>query len=111
MDEEDEEQLEEDLDAEIDAFEGMSEVERAQLHATCRPVRFMLVKLRKLAYKVVNSTTKLLPAWFRCLKDHKMAETYIPRDVSTRWNSTYDTLQYVLEHKKAIKAYLANEDL
>ncbi|KAL1684537.1 hypothetical protein GGG16DRAFT_68114 [Schizophyllum commune] len=71
----------------------------------------MPAQLRKLAYKVVNSTTKLLPAWFRCLKDHKMAETYIPRDVSTRWNSTYDTLQYVLEHKKAIKAYLANEDL
>ncbi|KAL1684625.1 hypothetical protein GGG16DRAFT_40711, partial [Schizophyllum commune] len=94
----------------IDAFEDMSDTEKAELRATCRPVKFMLVKLRKLAYKVINSTTKLLPAWLQCLKDHNMPESNIPRDVSTRWNSTYDVLEYVEKHRKPLKAYLADDN-
>ncbi|KAL1739476.1 hypothetical protein HDZ31DRAFT_49342, partial [Schizophyllum fasciatum] len=65
--------------------------------------------LRKLAYKVINSTTKLLPAWQACLREHDLRETNIPRDVSTRWNSTYDMVDYVDKHKKALKAYLADD--
>ncbi|KAL1657570.1 hypothetical protein GGF50DRAFT_68733, partial [Schizophyllum commune] len=110
MDELDERQVEEDVDVEIDELEDMSDDEKAALRATCRPVRFMLVKLRKLAYKVINSTTKLLPAWLQCLKDHGLPSTYIPRDVSTRWNSTYDMLDYVVEHAKPLKAYLGDEE-
>ncbi|KAL1663636.1 hypothetical protein GGF50DRAFT_56515 [Schizophyllum commune] len=110
MDEADQRQIEEDIDVEIDNFEGMSDDEKADLRATCRPVKFMLVKLRKLAYKVIHSTTKLLPAWLKCLRDHGLPETYIPRDVSTRWNSTYDMLEYVVEHAKPLKAYLGDED-
>ncbi|KAL1749583.1 hypothetical protein FB107DRAFT_225241, partial [Schizophyllum commune] len=110
MDEADQRQIEEDIDVEIDNFEGMSDDEKADLRATCRPVKFMLVKLRKLAYKVIHSTTKLLPAWSKCLRNHGLPETYIPRDVSTRWNSTYDMLEYVVEHAKPLKAYLGDED-
>ncbi|KAI4294053.1 hypothetical protein K525DRAFT_181111, partial [Schizophyllum commune Loenen D] len=94
MDEEDGETLEEDVDIEIDAMEDLLEAEKVQLRTTCRPVKFMLVKLWKLAFKVINSTTKLLPAWSACLKTYNQPETLIPRDVSTRWNSTNDMVDY-----------------
>ncbi|KAL1698474.1 hypothetical protein EV121DRAFT_218142, partial [Schizophyllum commune] len=110
MDEEDGETLEEDVDIEIDAMEDLSEAEKVQLCATCCPVKFMLVKLRKLAFKVINSTTKLLPAWLACLKTYNQPETLIPRDVWTRWNSTNDMVDYCVGHSKPLKAFLAEED-
>jgi hypothetical protein len=33
-----------------------------------------------------------------------MKPSMLPRDVSTRWNSTYDMLEYALNHRKAIDA-------
>ncbi|KAL1749768.1 hypothetical protein FB107DRAFT_224964, partial [Schizophyllum commune] len=109
-DKEDGQTLEEDVDVEIDGMESMSEEEKAQLRATCRPVKFMLVKLRKLAFKVINSTTKLLPAWLACLKAHGLPDSLIPRDVSTRWNSTHDMADYCVDHIKPLKAFLADEE-
>ncbi|KAL1703297.1 hypothetical protein EV121DRAFT_208359 [Schizophyllum commune] len=67
------------------------------------------LQLRKLAYKVINSTTKLLPAWKACLKEHQVPESLIPRDCSTRWDSTYDMCDYAEKHKKPLKAYLADD--
>lgn len=34
----------------------------------------------------------------------------IPRDVTTRWNSTYDMLKFILEHRKAIDKFTADKD-
>ncbi|KIM52800.1 hypothetical protein SCLCIDRAFT_140278, partial [Scleroderma citrinum Foug A] len=58
--------------------------------------------LRKLAYKIVNSSTVALPAWKEILKDLRMTVKLMPRDVATRWNSTLDLLEYALKHRKAI---------
>ncbi|KAG2740586.1 hypothetical protein P692DRAFT_20880786 [Suillus brevipes Sb2] len=58
--------------------------------------------LRKLAYKLIHSTTLLLPAWHKILLDQSMSPTNMPRDVSTRWNSTYNMLEYAVLHRKAI---------
>ena len=50
----------------------------------------------------------LLPAWQHCLKELKMANKSIPRDVRTRWNSTYDMLCFIQEYKMAYKRFTAD---
>ena len=43
-------------------------------------------------FKIINSTTKLLPAWWSLCVSEKAPETLLPRDVRTRWNSTFNML-------------------
>jgi hypothetical protein len=40
-----------------------------------------------------------------------MTATNMPRDVSTRWNSTFDMLDYALVHREAIDAVTQRRDL
>jgi hypothetical protein len=61
-------------------------------------------QLRKLAYKLVHSTTLLLPAWKENLKELKLPVKLMPRDVTTRWNSTFDMLNFALEYRAGIDA-------
>ncbi|TFY76101.1 hypothetical protein EWM64_g7913 [Hericium alpestre] len=82
--------------------------EKKELEKSILPVRLVLVKLRKVSYKIVHSTTKLLPAWKKTLSDLKMNERVMPRDVSTRWNSTYDMLDFALEYKRALRAVVGD---
>ncbi|KAG2112271.1 uncharacterized protein F5147DRAFT_527450, partial [Suillus discolor] len=76
--------------------------ERLELAANIRPIRLLLVKLQKLATKIVHSTTILLPVWKGILEDLKLAQQIMPRDVSTRWNSTFDMLNFALQYRNAI---------
>jgi hypothetical protein len=68
-------------------------------------------QLRKLAYKIVNSSTKNLPAWKEILGDLHMSVALMPRDVSTRWNSTLILLDYALKHRKAVDLITQRRDL
>lgn len=52
----------------------------------------------------------LLPAWKQCLADLNLAINLILHDVQTRWNLTYNMLVFVLEHRSAINAYMADCD-
>ncbi|KAF8731042.1 hypothetical protein AX14_005280 [Amanita brunnescens Koide BX004] len=55
----------------VNIVEEMGPEERATHEGHVRPVTLVLVKLRKLAFKIINSTTNLLPAWYdvlACLK-------------------------------------------
>ena len=61
-------------------------------------------ELRKLAYKIIHSTIKILPAWYACLEELKMDHCTIPQDVSTHWNSTFDMLNIALQYCKATNA-------
>lgn len=40
-----------------------------------------------------------------------MSPTTMPRDVSTRWNSTFDMLDYALVHREAIDKVTQRRDL
>jgi hypothetical protein len=40
-----------------------------------------------------------------------MAEKMMPRDVSTRWNSTFDMLDFAVEHITAINTITADRDM
>src|ERR1700720_3067685 len=51
---------------------------------------------------ILHSTTLLLPLWFRTLGMLNLAERKMPRDVSTRWNSTYDMLDFAVGYQSAI---------
>jgi hypothetical protein len=68
-------------------------------------------KLRKFAYAVKKSTTILLPQWYKILSSFRLPRRMMPRDVSTRWNSTYDMLLFALDFRPAIDGMTALRDL
>ncbi|KIK31915.1 hypothetical protein CY34DRAFT_31663, partial [Suillus luteus UH-Slu-Lm8-n1] len=59
---------------------------------------------QKLAFKIVHSSTFLLPEWKQKLTDLKLAVRIMPRDVSTRWNSTFDMLEFAIKYRQAVDA-------
>jgi hypothetical protein len=63
------------------------------------------IQLRKLAFKIVHSSTILLPAWKECLEELNLPLRIMSRDVTTRWNSTYDMLHFVVKYRKAIEQF------
>jgi len=71
----------------------------------------MLTQLRKIAYALKNSTTILLPKWYQTLAAHKLPQRMMPHDVSTRWNSTYDMLNFAVTYHSAIDTMTAARDL
>ncbi|KAG6809581.1 hypothetical protein H0H92_015686, partial [Tricholoma furcatifolium] len=83
----------------------LTEEERAELNDAIRPVRLVLVKLRRLAFKMINSTMKLLPAWKAKLEELGLNKRLMPRNVRTRWNSTYNMLTFALEYQEAITEF------
>ena len=69
---------------------------------TYRSFTHLNLQLRKLSFKIVHSTTITLPAWYDILEEMESLKKTIPRDVATRWNSTYDMLKVALEYQKAV---------
>ncbi|RDX45347.1 hypothetical protein OH76DRAFT_1301650, partial [Lentinus brumalis] len=100
---EDGEEPDDDDDSWVDELESLSEEERAHFEADVRPIKRVLVKVRKIAFRIIHSTTKLLPEWRDILKKLKLKDRLIPRDVRTRWNSTFDMADFVIEYREAIE--------
>jgi len=69
------------------------------------------MQLWKLAFKIIHSTTILLPAWHLTLKDLKLPECLMPHNVPTWWNSTFDMLEFALAYQKAIHLITRDPDL
>lgn len=55
---------------------------------------------------MINSSTHLLPAWRQAVADTPFANRTLPRDVKTRWNSSYDMLAAFWEMRDIIKPFL-----
>ena len=73
-------------------------------------ISLILFQLRKLAYAIKNSTTIILPRWNAIIEEcavtstsnKKLTVRKMPRDVSTRWNSTFDMLKFACLYHDAI---------
>ena len=67
-------------------------------------------QLRKLSFTIIHSSTKLLLAWKQLLKLLKLAIKVMPRDVATRWNSTYILLEFASIYREAIDKFTSDRD-
>ncbi|KDR70619.1 hypothetical protein GALMADRAFT_75845, partial [Galerina marginata CBS 339.88] len=65
-------------------------------------------QLCKAAFAIKNSTTLILPQWFSVLEDLEIAARMMPRDVRTRWNSTFDMLDFAVEHRVALNTIMGD---
>jgi hypothetical protein len=52
-----------------------------------------------------------LPAWRQTCIEQKLKARLIPRNIVTRWNSTYDMMRFVLNYRRAIDAIIAKKEL
>ncbi|KAF8212809.1 hypothetical protein K438DRAFT_1566262, partial [Mycena galopus ATCC 62051] len=66
--------------------------------------------LRTLCNKITNSSIKLLPHWRSIVKNNHLRPHVLPRDVKTRWNSTYNMINVVLTYCNAIHEFTLNEE-
>ena len=69
------------------------------------------LQMRKIASAIIHSSTKLLPAWFRFVAELALAKKTMPRDVATRWNSTFRMLLFALQYRLAIDALTQDRKL
>ncbi|KAI0653750.1 hypothetical protein C8Q70DRAFT_879145, partial [Cubamyces menziesii] len=86
----------------VDEVAELTLEEQEEFEREVRPVKMVLVKMRRLAFKIVHSTTLIKPAWESICNEKGLGQRLIPRDVKTRWNSTYDMLQVALEYRTAL---------
>ncbi|KAI0312860.1 hypothetical protein OF83DRAFT_1066514 [Amylostereum chailletii] len=95
-----------DIEGWIDELAEMGNMECDDHDQAVRPLRLChpnsLLQIRKFAYAVVHSTTILLPLWKSVIAEVDLNERIMPRDVSTRWNSTFDMLDFALWYRPAI---------
>jgi hypothetical protein len=68
-------------------------------------------QLRKTAFAIKNSSTLNLPKWFLILRDLELNPRMMPRDVRTRWNSTFDMLNFAVEYRFALDAITGDRDM
>src|SRR5882757_6608512 len=69
------------------------------------------LQVRQLSFAIIHSTTITLPTWCRICTELGLKEKLIPRDIVTRWNSTYDMMHFVLKYRKAIDKVTADKAL
>ncbi|KIK50676.1 hypothetical protein GYMLUDRAFT_182431, partial [Collybiopsis luxurians FD-317 M1] len=60
----------------------------------------------KISFKIIHSTTCLLPQWQEQVAATDFMDCVLPSDVATHWNSTYNMLATFLEMKDSVSGYL-----
>ena len=58
-----------------------------------------------------NSTTLVLLKWYATLRELNLDARMMPRDVSTRWNSTFDMINFAVNYQEAIDSITDNRDM
>ncbi|KAF8154636.1 hypothetical protein B0H34DRAFT_617307, partial [Crassisporium funariophilum] len=94
-----------------DECDDMSEEEVAELEDHIAPVWLMLTKLQTFANAIKSSSTILLPQWNAKLEELGLRVRMMPRNISTRWNSTFDMLNFAIDYRPAIDSMTSNRDL
>jgi len=63
-----------------------------------------------LANTIKNSSTIILPQWYAKLEELGLKLHIMPCDVLTRWNSTFNMLDFALTYHMAIDEIMSNWD-
>ncbi|KAF8256556.1 hypothetical protein EI94DRAFT_1447676, partial [Lactarius quietus] len=92
------------IDGWVDEVGEMSDMEQEELAKDIQPIRWMLIKLRKTAYTIKNSTSIVLD-------NLSLRSRMMPRDVAMRWNSTYNMLEFSLRYCEALDAITSDKDM
>ncbi|KAE9383909.1 hypothetical protein BT96DRAFT_843140 [Gymnopus androsaceus JB14] len=71
-----------------------------------RPFNHSPLQAHKISFKIINSTTLLLPQWREHVANTAFKDRVLPRDVATQWNSTYNMLAAFLEMKEPVSQFL-----
>ncbi|KAG1733252.1 uncharacterized protein EDB91DRAFT_1084525 [Suillus paluster] len=82
----------------VDTTSELMDVKHEELQTNIQPIRLLLIKLRKLAYKMIYSMTLILSEWKITLAKLKLSERIMLRNVSMWWNSTFDMLQFAIKY-------------
>ncbi|KAI0269523.1 hypothetical protein BGY98DRAFT_924319, partial [Russula aff. rugulosa BPL654] len=78
----------------VDEQDDMSEEEINKLKESIQPIRVLLIKVNlQTCICNQNSSTIVLPQWYRILENLWLDARVIPHDIHTRWNATYDMLE------------------
>ena len=64
-----------------------------------------------MSFAIKNSTTIILPKWYATLDELKLNDRMMPRDVTTRWNSTYDMLEFAITYREALDVITGDRDM
>ncbi|KAF8221481.1 hypothetical protein L208DRAFT_1077567, partial [Tricholoma matsutake] len=86
----------------VDKVAVLTPEEQETLKDSIHPIKTVLVKLWKLAFKIVHLSTILLTTWKTCLEDLELVLRIMPCNVTTQWNSTFDMLSFVVKYRGAI---------
>ena len=104
----------------------MSVKDQANVEWNIHPVRMALAKVStyltcllptylsqicKMAFKIINLPTLLLPAWETTCKEAGLATRQIPWDVSTHWNSSFDMVNFVVDYRIPVDAMVNKQKL
>ncbi|KAF8227814.1 hypothetical protein L208DRAFT_1379610 [Tricholoma matsutake] len=81
-DDRDDDEEDENLEDWVDERVTMTVEQLAVLDKAVQPVRLMLVKLCKTAFAIKNSSTIILPQWYKVLKELKLDACMMLWDVS-----------------------------
>ncbi|PBK70789.1 hypothetical protein ARMSODRAFT_849654, partial [Armillaria solidipes] len=95
-----------DMDGLVNEIALLSVEDREKWQAETCSVQMALI--HKLSFKIIHSSTILLPEWKKIVTELKLAQKMLPHDVSTCWNSMFDMLDAVLAYKSAIKELIGN---
>ena len=78
---------------------------------SCHFTHIYSLKIRKLSFVIIHSTTKALPAWCKACTAHKLPVHLIPWDMKICWNSTYDIVKMAYKFCLTIDNIAANKSL
>ena len=68
-------------------------------------------QLRGASLAIKNSSTIVLPKWYKVLETLSLKPCMMPRDVSTHWNSMYNMVEFAIEYYDALNIMMADCDM
>ncbi|KAJ7082162.1 hypothetical protein C8R43DRAFT_965514 [Mycena crocata] len=94
------------FDERANMLNGKHETFFKETTTVCRAIG----KVRTIATKILDSPTKLRPRWDKIVKSNCLPPRVLPRDVKTRWNSTYDMINIALAYRRAVHEITLDRD-